>query len=138
MSAPLVTLDDLAASMRQTFPEDQEDAATAALADATSIVLAYLRRADLTGIPVYAHRAIKRVILRRASSMFRWATDRTSYSAEGISMSIDPRILTGDERDLLKPYRRHRHTTGESPAPAWDWTSDPDDYGPGRWHPVIA
>lgn len=133
----LVTLDDLAASMRQTFPEDQEQTAKDALTDAESIVLTYLRRADLSEVPAYAHRAVKRVILRRASSMFRYAADRTSYSAEGISMTLDPRILTGDEKDLLRPYRRHRATTGEA-TPPWDWTGDPDDYGPGRWHPVVV
>lgn len=134
----LVTLDDLAVSMRQTFPDDQEQTAKDALTDAESIVLAYLRRADLSGIPTYAHRAVKRVMLRRAASIFRYAVDRTSYSAEGISMTVDPRVLTGDEKDLLRQYRRHRATTGEA-APPWDWTTvDPDDYGPGRWYLVLV
>lgn len=120
---PLVVLDDLESAMRQTFPGDQEQTALDALADAESIVLTYLRRPDLSGIPAYAHRSIKRVMLRRAASIFRYAVDRTSYSAEGISMTVDPRILTGDERDLLRQYRRMRRTTGEpAGGPGWPET----------------
>lgn len=113
---PLITPADLSVYMRQEFPPgEQADAAAAACLEGQSLVLTYLRRRDLTGVPAYAHPAVRNVMLRRAAAIFRAPTpERNSFGAGQVSVSYDPRILTGDEERILRQYRRLRATTGES------------------------
>ena len=118
--AVIITEDDLAVHMRQQFPTDEERAAAVQAAEqGQSAVLTYLRRPDLSGVPEYAHYALRLVMLRQAASIYRAsATERTSFSDGDVSFGLNPRILTEDEKVLLRQYRRHRATSGEMSAPA--------------------
>lgn len=117
--ADIITEDDLAVHMRQQFPTDEErDAAVQACQQGQSAVLTYLRRPDLSGVPEYAHYALKLVMLRQAASIYRApGNERTSFSNGEVSIGLNPRILTEDEKVLLRQYRRLRSTTGEASGP---------------------
>jgi hypothetical protein len=113
MVSQIITEDDLAVHMRQTFPTDEErDAAVQACVQAQSVVLSFLRRDDLSTVPDYATPAITLVMLRRAAAIFRAAgAERTSFSNGDVSFSLDPRILTGDDRATLREWRKRRRGT---------------------------
>lgn len=116
----IITEDDLAVHMRQDFVDDDQHAsAVQAAQQGQSAVLNYLRRADLSDVPEYAHHAIKLVMLRQAAQIFRApGNERTSFSNGEVSIGLSPRLLTEDEKALLNQHRRHRGTTGESAGPA--------------------
>lgn len=112
----IITEDDLAVHLRQTFPDDEtRDSAVQAAAQGQSAVLNFLRRPDLSGVPEYAHHAIKLVMLRQAAMIYRApGNERTSFSNGEVSIGLSPRLLTEDEKALLLQHRRHRATTGEA------------------------
>ena len=109
----IITEDDLAVHMRQAFPTDEErDAAVLACEQGQSVVLAFLRRPDLDTVPDYARGSIVLVMLRRAAAIFRAAgSERTSFSNGDVSIGLDPRILTGDDKATLREWRRKRRRT---------------------------
>lgn len=124
----LITVEDLAGHMRQTFPSDEERAAAVlACTQGQSAVLSHLRRPDLDKIPGYARDAILLVMLRQATSIYRTpGSERTSFSDGEVSVGLNPRILTPDEKSLLRDWRRRkRHGTIMLSAPA-----TPDEGGP--------
>ena len=134
----IITEDDLAVHMRQEFPTDEERAsAVMACQQGQSAVLSYLRRPNLDGIPEHAHYALRLVMLRQAASIFRApGNERTSFSNGEVSIGLNPRILTEDEKSLMRQYRRLRATTGEPASlyyPAVPGLIPGPVAGPGSW-----
>jgi len=115
----IITEDDLGVHLRQSFPTPEERAAAVqATAQGQSAVLNYLRRPDLSGVPGYAHHAIKLVMLRQAAMIYRApGNERTSFSNGEVSIGLSPRLLTEDEKSLLLQHRRHRAQSGEAHPP---------------------
>lgn len=108
----LTTPADVAAGLGVSVPtEGSRDRAALDIAvrDAAGLVLGYLRRASLDGFTDPASDAVQAVTRRVAQRLWRNPQDWVSASSEGTSHTVDtPRILTGDERAALRPYRARR------------------------------
>lgn len=109
----IITEDDLGDHLHQEFPTDAEQtAATLAVQQGQSAVLAYLRRTNLDAVPEHVHHVLKLIMLRQAASIFRApGNERTSFSNGEISIGLNPRILTEDEKVILRQWRRRKRGT---------------------------
>jgi hypothetical protein len=142
--AQIITEDDLATHLRQHFPDGLErQAATAATAAGQSVVLSYLRRPNLDGIPEHAQYALRLVMLRQAAQIFRTpGNEQTSFSNGEVSIGLNPRLLTPDEKAVLRQYRRLRATTAEPTTADLSALTGADTYAddlePGSWHTLAV
>ena len=110
----IITEDDLAEHMRQEFPDVdlQPQSAIRATQQGQSAVLSYLRRPNLDTVPEYARDVLVLVMLRQAASIYRApGNERTSFSNGEVSIGLNPRILTEDEKVLLRQWRRRKRGT---------------------------
>lgn len=110
----IITEDDLASHMRQEFPdlEFQQDSAVQACAQGQSAVLGALRRPNLDAVPDYARDVLVLIMLRQAASIYRApGNERTSFSNGEVSVGLNPRILTPDEKVVLRQWRKRRRGT---------------------------
>jgi hypothetical protein len=109
----IITEDDLAQHLRQVFPTSEErDAAVLATKQGQSAVLSYLRRPDLTDVPDYVRDVLVLIMLRQAASIFRApGNERTSFSNGEVSIGLNPRILTEDEKVILRQWRKRKRGT---------------------------
>lgn len=109
---PLVSPERVAAKGHVALPTSGTERAAldTAIDDATGTVLGYLRRPHIDNLTPAVQAAIRSVATRVALRMWRNPSDVASESYNDMSHSFtDPRLLTGDERDALTPYRsRHR------------------------------
>lgn len=109
---PLVTAARVAAKGHVALPTTGPERAAldAAIDDATGIILGHLGRQHIDNLTYAGQAAVRSVATRVALRMWRNPADVASESYNDMSHSVsDPRLLTGDERDELKPYRsRHR------------------------------
>lgn len=109
---PLIRPERVAAKGHVTLPTSGTERAAldTAIDDATGTVLGYLRRPHIDNVAPAAQAAIRSVATRVALRMWRNPADTGSESYNDMSHSFtDPRLLTGDEKDSLTPYRsRHR------------------------------
>lgn len=88
------------------YPSTQRAALDTAIEDATGLVLGHLRRDSVDSLRPAAQDAIRAVATRVALRLWRNPSDVASESYEGMSQTwTDPRILTGDERTELAPWR---------------------------------
>jgi len=109
----IITEDDLAEHLRQSFPTPEERlAAIRATRQGQAAVLGYLRRPHLDAVPDYVREALTLIMLRQAASIFRTpGNERTSFSNGEVSVGLNPRILTEDEKVILRQWRKRKRGT---------------------------
>ena len=84
----------------------------AAVADATALVMARLRRDTLDTLAGYGADAVRAVIVRVAARFWRNPQDLSGQSYDGMSISVsEPRVLTGDEQAALAPWVSRKRGT---------------------------
>ena len=114
MTVQIITEDDLAEHMRQDFPDTdlQQEAAILAAKQGQSAVLSYLRRPNLDAVPDYVRDVLILIMLRQAAAIFRApGNERSSFSNGDVSVGLNPRILTEDEKVILRQWRRRKRGT---------------------------
>lgn len=127
--APLTTAAKVAAKSAVEEPLEgtaDYDSIDLAVEEASALVYGFLRRDSISALRPSAQAAIKAVTTRIASRFWRNPQDQASMSYNEVSMSFsDPRVLTGDEREALKPYvDRRRDPIPLVPVPQEDtWTT---------------
>ncbi len=108
----LTSADAVAAGLGVTLPVEgsrDRDALDQAVTAASALVLGFLRLQSLAGFTDPARHAVQVCTRRVAQRLWRNPQDWVSSSANEASHSIDaPRLLTGDERAALRPYRARR------------------------------
>ena len=106
--APLTTATKVATKSAVEEPVDgtvDYDSLLQAVDEASAVVYGYLRRDSISALRPSAQAAIEMVATRIASRFWRNPQDQSSMSYNDVSMTFsDPRVLTGDEREALKPY----------------------------------
>jgi hypothetical protein len=105
----------VAAKSRVSLPDQgtaDRDSLDAAVADATALVMARLRRDTLDTLAGYGADAVRAVIVRVAARFWRNPQDLSGQSYDGMSISVsEPRVLTGDEQAALAPWVARKRGT---------------------------
>ena len=112
----LLTLEDLQLHLQQSteLSEFYQDAALAAIDDASGAVMGYLQLPDDTWTDQTCPSGVKLVAKRVAARLFSNPQQRTSYSGpEGLNFAGGPvRLLTDDEREQLGAYQPQHKRVG--------------------------